>query len=60
MVAGLMGVEPMNTAHVCPALGLVMVAVHPSPVSVMIGMVFPAVTVKAVPRSAAYFRFWAK
>ena len=42
LVAGLAGVEPMNTAHVCPVLTLVSVAVQPSPVSVIVGMGFPA------------------
>src|SRR5439155_8613174 len=60
LVAGLMGVEPMNTAHSCPELGLVIVAVQPSPVSVMVGMAFPADTAYALPRSAAHFKCWAK
>jgi len=33
LIAGLAGVEPMNTAHICPAVALVSVAVQPSPVS---------------------------
>jgi len=45
LVAGLAGVEPMKTAHVCPALTFVSVAVQPSPVSVIVGMGFPADTV---------------
>jgi hypothetical protein len=35
----------MNTAHSCPALPLDIVPVQPSPVSVTVGMEFPADTV---------------
>src|SRR5207247_1691389 len=45
LVAGPAGVEPMKTAPVCPALTFVSVAVQPSPVSVIVGMGFPADTV---------------
>ena len=45
LIAGLAGVEPMKTAQSCPALAFDIVAVHPSPVCVIVGMEFPADTV---------------
>jgi hypothetical protein len=44
LTAGLAGVEPMNIAQTSPVLALAIVAVQPSPISVMVGMVFPADT----------------
>jgi len=45
LIAGLAAVEPMKTAQNCPALAFAIVAVHPSPVTVIVGMEFPADTV---------------
>jgi hypothetical protein len=45
LLAGLAAVEPMNTAQSCPALAFDIVAVQPSPVTVIVGMEFPADTV---------------
>ena len=42
LIAGLAGVEPMKTAQTSPALAFAIVAVQPSPVTVIVGIEFPA------------------